>query len=321
MQSGASTLMRLTPLSLIKIIFLLIIVAANGCSDPRLVGQAKGSKPASGDDAKTTAPEPGRKTDAPKPTLGGADYPEAINGSYLTCGWSEVSDSEGHVTILAQWHKKDGTLMGRDRVTQAKASWSLKRTDGSTQSGVTFITPSSDAEQLIKLDLAAIRDSVLELAYLGPDLESIQTQLTELSKSLPQAQLGSSLMSCLATDSLSSCFKKLNIKSYQKGEIQPSTMTVPVVVSPPLGSKPNPMVNPTTSYLKNIAPIMSTHCLACHDIGDKSPTLASYDEVKATSDLILQSILTQRMPPNGLFPLVSSEISELTTWINEGFPR
>jgi len=313
--------MRLTPLALIKISFLLTIVAANGCSDPRLVGQAKGSKPASGDDAKTTTPEPARKPETAPPALGGADYPEAINGSYLTCGWSEVSDSEGHVTILAQWHKKDGSLMARDRVTQAKANWSLKRSDGSTLSGVNFVTPSNDPEQLIKLDLAAVRDSVLELAYLGPDLQSIQTQLSELSKSLPQAQLGSTLMSCLATDSLSSCFKKLNIKSYQKGEIQPSTLTVPVVVSPPLGSKPDPMVNPTTSYFKNIAPIMSTHCLSCHDVGDKSPTLATYDEVKAASDLILQSILTQRMPPNGLFPLVSSEISQLSTWISEGFPR
>ena len=316
--------MRLTPLALIKISCLLTVVAAGGCSDPRL-GQAKGSKPAttntSGDDAKTTVPEPARKPETAPPALGGADYPEAINGSYLTCGWSEVSDSEDHVTILAQWHKKDGTLMGRDRVTQAKANWSLKRPDGSTQAGVTFVTPSNDPEQLIKLDLAAIRDSVLELAYLGPDLQSIQTQLSELSKSLPQAQLGSALMSCLATDSLSSCFKKLNIKSYQKGEIQPSTLTLPVVVSPPPSSSSKPTVNPTTSYLKNIAPIMSTHCLSCHDVGDKSPTLATYDEVKAASDLILQSILTQRMPPNGLFPLVPDEISQLSTWISEGFPR
>lgn len=312
--------MRLTPLPLIRISCLLTVVAASGCSDPRL-GQAKGSKTASADDAKTTIPEPARKPETAPPALGGADYPEAINGSYLTCGWSEVSDSEDHVTILAQWHKKDGSLMARDRVTQAKANWSLKRSDGTTQAGVTFVTPSNDPEQIIKLDLAAIRDSVLELAYLGPDLQSIQTQLSELSKSLPQAQLGSTLMSCLATDSLSSCFKKLNIKSYQKGEIQPSTLTLPVVVSPPLGSKPDPMVNPTTSYLKNIAPIMSTHCLSCHDVGDKSPTLATYDEVKAASDLILQSILTQRMPPNGLFPLVSGEISQLSTWISEGFPR
>jgi len=36
MQSEACTLMRLTPLALIQISWLLTVVAAVGCSDPRL---------------------------------------------------------------------------------------------------------------------------------------------------------------------------------------------------------------------------------------------------------------------------------------------
>ena len=220
-------MVRLKHLKKIPVFCLLAAFTGSACRES-LFSQTKGSQSSTAN-GNNAASDQTIKNDLTAPVLGGADYPEVINGSYLTSGWSEVSDTDDRVTILAQWHKKDGTLMPMDLVTLANANWSVNPTNDSAPVEVEFLTSAREPEQIIKLSLDSVKDSSLELAYLGPDLKTIETLAIDLGTDLPEAQTGSELMNCAASESLTSCFTTLGIRLYKKGDIQSA-------LSPEIGS-------------------------------------------------------------------------------------
>jgi hypothetical protein len=86
------------------------------------------------------------------------------------------------------------------------------------------------------------------------------------------------------------------------------------------------------SYEKTIAPMLSTHCVACHREGGIAPwQMSSYDMVRGFSPMIREVLRTKRMPPwhadphYGVFSndrsLSAEETKTLVHWIEAGSPR
>jgi hypothetical protein len=86
------------------------------------------------------------------------------------------------------------------------------------------------------------------------------------------------------------------------------------------------------SYEKTIAPMLSTHCVACHREGGIAPwQMSSYDMVRGFSPMIREVVRTKRMPPwhadphYGVFSndrsLTTDETKTLVHWIEAGSPR
>jgi len=86
------------------------------------------------------------------------------------------------------------------------------------------------------------------------------------------------------------------------------------------------------SYEKTIAPMLSTHCVACHREGGIAPwQMSSYDMVRGFSPMIREVLRTKRMPPwhadphYGVFgndrSLTADETKALVHWIEAGSPR
>jgi hypothetical protein len=86
------------------------------------------------------------------------------------------------------------------------------------------------------------------------------------------------------------------------------------------------------SYEKTIAPMLSTHCVACHREGGIAPwQMSSYDLVRGFSPMIREVVRTKRMPPwhadphYGVFSndrsLTADETKTLVHWIEAGSPR
>jgi peroxiredoxin len=86
------------------------------------------------------------------------------------------------------------------------------------------------------------------------------------------------------------------------------------------------------SYEKTIAPMLSSHCVACHRAGGIAPwQMSSYDLVRGFSPMIREVVRTKRMPPwhadphYGVFSndrsLTNEETKTLVHWIEAGSPR
>jgi hypothetical protein len=86
------------------------------------------------------------------------------------------------------------------------------------------------------------------------------------------------------------------------------------------------------SYEKTIAPMLSSHCVACHREGGIAPwQMSSYDMVLGFSPMIREVVRTKRMPPwhadphYGVFSndrsLTKEETKTLVHWIEAGSPR
>jgi hypothetical protein len=86
------------------------------------------------------------------------------------------------------------------------------------------------------------------------------------------------------------------------------------------------------SYEKTIAPMLSTHCVACHREGGIAPwQMSNYDMVRGFSPMIREVLRTKRMPPwhadphYGVFSndrsLTAEETKTLVHWIEAGSPR
>jgi peroxiredoxin len=86
------------------------------------------------------------------------------------------------------------------------------------------------------------------------------------------------------------------------------------------------------SYEKTIAPMLATHCVACHREGGIAPwQMSSYDMVRGFSPMIREVVRTKRMPPwhadphYGVFSndrsLTADETKTLVHWIEAGSPR
>jgi peroxiredoxin len=86
------------------------------------------------------------------------------------------------------------------------------------------------------------------------------------------------------------------------------------------------------SYEKTIAPMLSTHCVACHREGGIAPwQMSSYEMVRGFSPMIREVVRTKRMPPwhadphYGVFSndrsLTADDTKTLVHWIEAGSPR
>jgi hypothetical protein len=86
------------------------------------------------------------------------------------------------------------------------------------------------------------------------------------------------------------------------------------------------------SYAKQVAPILEQKCIACHQAGGIGPmALTSYEQVKAFSPMMRETLRTERMPPYHADPSVVAlhdaknlspqEIKTLVHWIEAGSPR
>lgn len=86
------------------------------------------------------------------------------------------------------------------------------------------------------------------------------------------------------------------------------------------------------SYSKEVAPILSKNCVACHSEGGIGPfAMNSYEKVKGFSPMIREALRTDRMPPYNADPHVGkfrddmnlsvADTQTLVHWIEAGAPR
>ena len=86
------------------------------------------------------------------------------------------------------------------------------------------------------------------------------------------------------------------------------------------------------SYARDVAPIIGSKCVSCHQPGGIGPMpLTSYARIKAFSPMIREVIRTQRMPPWRADPTVGKfhddkslspeQIRTLVHWVEQGAPR
>lgn len=76
--------------------------------------------------------------------------------------------------------------------------------------------------------------------------------------------------------------------------------------------------NTTISYAKDIAPLMSTNCVSCHNSSQSSGgiILDNYASVSQFASSSLHAIENGSMPPSG--KLAAEDIQKLTCWISQG---
>jgi hypothetical protein len=86
------------------------------------------------------------------------------------------------------------------------------------------------------------------------------------------------------------------------------------------------------SYSKDVAPIIQDKCVACHQDGGIAPfAMDSYDIVKAMAPMMLESVMSERMPPYFADPhigkfkndaaLTADQNKTLIHWLEAGAPR
>ncbi len=86
------------------------------------------------------------------------------------------------------------------------------------------------------------------------------------------------------------------------------------------------------SYSKDVAPIIQDKCVACHQDGGIAPfAMDSYDIVKAMAPMMLESVMSDRMPPYFADPhigkfkndaaLTADQNKTLIHWLEAGAPR
>jgi hypothetical protein len=86
------------------------------------------------------------------------------------------------------------------------------------------------------------------------------------------------------------------------------------------------------TYVKDVAPILEKHCVACHTEGGIGPfAMSSYEMVKGFSPMIREVIRTDRMPPWNIDSHVGKwaddkslsrqEIQTIVHWVDHGAPR
>ncbi|MBS0361007.1 MAG: hypothetical protein JSR98_06475 [Proteobacteria bacterium] len=86
------------------------------------------------------------------------------------------------------------------------------------------------------------------------------------------------------------------------------------------------------TYVKDVAPILEKHCVACHEEGGIGPfAMTNYGMAKGFAPMIREVLRTDRMPPYHADPRVGhfsdskrlspDEIKTLVHWVDEGAPR
>lgn len=85
----------------------------------------------------------------------------------------------------------------------------------------------------------------------------------------------------------------------------------------------------TLTFTKDIAPILTNHCVRCHVDGGVAPwSMTDYDKIVGWSAMIEQVMLSKRMPPwkadptigtfNNTFGIAEKDRRKLVRWIKEG---
>jgi peroxiredoxin len=124
-------------------------------------------------------------------------------------------------------------------------------------------------------------------------------------------------------------YAELAIAALLKGEAIPHTQTATKGCLLTFADA-KPMSEPV-SYAREVAPILKSHCVACHRAGDIGPfAFSNYQAVKRKARMIEEVILTQRMPPWHADPhfgkfanaseLTTAETQTLLRWIKQGAP-
>lgn len=89
---------------------------------------------------------------------------------------------------------------------------------------------------------------------------------------------------------------------------------------------------PELSYSKNIVPVLTQKCLPCHsDNGKFPPYFSNHTKIKNWSEMIKETILTDRMPPGSVdtyygsykhnLALTASEKRNFIKWLEAGAPK
>ena len=88
----------------------------------------------------------------------------------------------------------------------------------------------------------------------------------------------------------------------------------------------------TTTYTRDVAPILAANCVSCHSAGNVGPfAMDSYESVKGWAAMTREVLLTRRMPPwhadpaHGHFAndrsLSTADAQALMRWVDAGAPR
>jgi mono/diheme cytochrome c family protein len=80
-----------------------------------------------------------------------------------------------------------------------------------------------------------------------------------------------------------------------------------------------------TTYLKDVKPILDSHCILCHKTGGKDPDLTSFPfqskklpTQEAIVDKMLEEVGKNAMPPGNKPKLSAQEIATLEQWKLDG---
>jgi Copper type II ascorbate-dependent monooxygenase, C-terminal domain len=108
----------------------------------------------------------------------------------------------------------------------------------------------------------------------------------------------------------------------------------PVDTTPVAGKPAAVSVTPrrtTTSYQRDIRPVIESSCVSCHSAGNASPTLDSWDSVHAAAGAVVDAVAAGRMPPwpaddschalrdSRALPKTTRDL--FTTWGSESYPQ
>ena len=88
----------------------------------------------------------------------------------------------------------------------------------------------------------------------------------------------------------------------------------------------------TTTFTRDVAPILNAKCVACHRPGEVAPmALLTYQDARPYARSIKEKVATRQMPPwfadksAGTFAndpsLTDTEIATITSWVDAGAPQ
>jgi len=221
------------------------ILVAVGCSgersrmgsriNPGLKSTSKsgnaGSAPASGPNSQSTASPTPSPTPSPaatgggSPGLGSGQEPTWVNGSFLTCGWTD-SSSTTDVNVLCQWHKSDALLMTVADISANGGSWQISKIDASGNPGDVTDTKPGTPEQSFTMaatDFSSLFVSVLYTIPAGvTDVGFVGAPVNGL---LPGTVDDTTLVDCLnaASASPQSCIDASKVALASPGTVEPPT--------------------------------------------------------------------------------------------------
>lgn len=124
-------------------------------------------------------------------------------------------------------------------------------------------------------------------------------------------------------------FLKLAIQNLLAGKKLEVTQTEPVGCL--IGKVKTKVTDSDVTYCNQIARLLQKHCIECHRVGEIGPfSLTDYDEVVGWSDMMLEVVEQQRMPPWHANPqhgeflnsriMTKQEKKWLAEWVQAGAP-